>query len=57
MSVEGTGRSPEEILTLLAARGVLLTLGGYMALRAVTHLDVSMEEVQSAAAIIRKEFA
>lgn len=54
ISVESSGRLPEEILDALRSRGVLLSLGGYMALRAVTHLDVGMEEVRRAAAVIRE---
>ncbi len=52
MDVEKTGKQPGEILDRLKARGVLLTPGNYMGLRAVTHLDVSMEDVRTAAAII-----
>ena len=50
--VERTGRTPEEILAALRGKGVLLTMGNYMGLRAVTHMDVSMNEVQQAARII-----
>lgn len=46
-------RTPDEILTLLRSRGVLLTLGSYMALRTVTHLDVSLDSVRQAAKIIQ----
>jgi threonine aldolase len=53
ISVERTGKTPEEILAKLRSRGVLLTPGNYMGIRAVTHLDVSMEDVTKAAAIIR----
>ncbi len=54
IGAENTGRKPEEILQALRAKGVLLTLGNYMGLRAVTHLDVSMDEVKRAARIIRE---
>jgi threonine aldolase len=47
-------RSPEAILSLLKERGVLLTPGNYMGLRAVTHLDVSFEQVKKAASVIRE---
>jgi threonine aldolase len=53
ISVEHADKSPEEILSLLRARGVLLSLGNYLGLRAVTHLDVSMEEVKKAAETVR----
>jgi len=54
ISVEKSGRSPEAILAALKEKGVLLTLGNYMGIRAVTHLDVSMEDVRRAAACIRE---
>ncbi len=54
IDVEQTGKKPEEILGRLRERGVLLTAGNYMGLRAVTHLDVSEEEVRRAASIIRE---
>jgi threonine aldolase len=53
ISVEHADKSPEEIQSLLRARGVLLSLGNYLGLRAVTHLDVSMEEVKKAAETVR----
>jgi len=54
ISVEHSGRKPEEILDALRNRGVALSLGNYMGLRAVTHLDVSMEQVRRAAGIVRE---
>jgi threonine aldolase len=57
INVEGTGRSPEQILSHLRTRGVLLTPGNYMGIRAVTHLDVSMDEVRRAGSIIREAMA
>jgi threonine aldolase len=52
IGVERSGSTPEQLLAALRACGVLLTLGNYMGIRAVTHLDVPMEEVKEAAAII-----
>jgi threonine aldolase len=52
--VEGLGRTADEVLALLRSRGVLLTPGSWQSVRAVTHLDVSMEDVRRAAAIIRE---
>jgi threonine aldolase len=52
IGAEKSGKKPEEILAALRAKGVLLTMGNYMGLRAVTHLDVSMDEVKRAARII-----
>jgi threonine aldolase len=54
VSVERSGRKPEDILALLRAGGVLLTLGNYMGVRAVTHCDVTMEQVRKGAQIIRE---
>jgi threonine aldolase len=54
ISVERSGRMPEQIIADLRKRGVALSLGNYMGLRAVTHLDVSVEQVRRAAVIIRE---
>ncbi len=54
ISVERAGKKPEEILAALRKKGVALSLGNYLGLRAVTHLDVSMEQVRRAASIIRE---
>ena len=54
IGAEKSGKKPEEILGALRSRGVLLTMGNYMGLRAVTHLDVPMDEVKAAAKIIRE---
>ena len=54
ISMEKSGKKPEEVLAALRAKGVLLTMGNYMGVRAVTHMDVSMEEVRTAAEIIRR---
>lgn len=56
ISLEKAGLVPEDVLARLKAKGILLTPGNYMGIRAVTHLDVSMEEVQQAASIIRQTF-
>ena len=53
MSVARSGRKPEEILSALKARGILLSAGNYMGLRAVTHLDVSMDDVRKASETFR----
>ncbi len=54
ISVEHAGKKPEEILAALRRKGVALSLGNYLGLRAVTHLDVSTEQVRLAASIIRE---
>ena len=56
IDIAATGRTPESTLSRLRERGVLLTLGNYMGLRAVAHLDVSMNQVKEAARIIVEEF-
>ncbi len=54
ISVVHSGKMPGEILAALRKRGVALSMGNYMGLRAVTHLDVSMDQTRRAAAIIRQ---
>ncbi len=51
IDVEQSGRTPEAILAALKERDVLFSMGNYMGLRAVTHLDVSMEQVKQAASV------
>lgn len=53
IDIEKTGLTPEAILATLKHHGVLLTPGNYMGIRAVTHMDVSMDEVRRAAEIIQ----
>ena len=43
IETERTGKSPNEVLTLLKHHNLLLTPGNWNSIRAVTHLDVSME--------------
>ncbi len=57
VDVSGTGKSPARILSLLKSKGVLLTEAGPTTVRAVTHMDVSMEQVHQAASIISRVFA
>jgi len=57
MNIEGTRKTPAEILGHLKGRGVLLSQGGYGSLRAVTHLDVSAEQVKQAAEEFRSVVA
>ncbi len=56
VGVEKTGKTPEQVLSMLKERGVLLTPGNYMSVRAVTHMDVSMEDVTRAAQIMSELF-
>lgn len=57
MSVEKTGKQPAELLERLKKKGVLFSHGNFMGLRAVTHMDVSMEEVREAARAARDALA
>lgn len=56
IGVEKTGKQPEEVLAMLKAKGILLTMGNWMSVRAVTHLDVSMDDVKKAAAVFHELF-
>jgi threonine aldolase len=53
IDIRGRKESSGDILGLLKTKGVLLSEMGSTTLRAVTHLDVSMEQINSAADIIR----
>ncbi len=57
ISVEQLGKDPDEVLARLKSRGVLLTPGNYMGVRAVTHMDVTMEDVRRAGRLIQESFA
>jgi threonine aldolase len=57
INVEKTGKTPAEMIQLLRQNGVLLTQGTYTSVRAVTHLDVTMEEVKKAAEVFRRLFS
>jgi threonine aldolase len=51
IGIEKRGMKPDDIIALLKTKGVLVSLGSYTSIRAVMHLDVSMEEVKRAAEI------
>jgi len=53
---EPSGKTQAEVLEILKSNGVLMTSERRSAIRAVTHLDVSMEQVRRAAAIVRSLF-
>ena len=57
VDVGETGKSADDVLELLKSRGVMLTDASYSSIRAVTHLDVSMEEVKRAGEIIAHAFS
>ncbi len=52
VNIEKTGLSQNELLMSLKNKGILMTPEGHSCIRAVMHLDVSMEEVRSAAECI-----
>ncbi len=56
INLENLGKTPDEVLAHLKSKGILLTLGNYMGVRAVTHMDVSPEQVKHAAQIIKQTF-
>jgi threonine aldolase len=51
-----TGKSQMEVLNLLKSNGVLLTPERQSSIRAVMHLDVSMDEVKQAISVFRSLF-
>jgi threonine aldolase len=57
IGIEKTGKQPEEVLAMLKAKGILLTMGNWMSIRAVTHLDVSMDDVKRAANVFQGLFS
>jgi threonine aldolase len=57
VDVTKTGKTVEQVLALLRQKGVLLTPGNFMGIRAVAHLDVSMEDVRKAGSIIQEAMA
>ena len=51
-----TRRTADEVLAALKAEGLLLVPFSPTTLRAVTHLDVSREQIDQAGAILKKCF-
>ena len=51
-NINGRSESAEELINKLKANGILISEMGISTLRAVTHLDVSMEQIKRAAATI-----
>jgi threonine aldolase len=56
LDVSETRRSADELLALLKAEGLLLVPLTTTTLRAVTHLDVSRDQIEQAGAILKKVF-
>jgi threonine aldolase len=57
MDVAGTGRPPDQLVAELRQRGVLMMSATARTLRAVTHLDVTMDQVKQAARVANDVFA
>jgi threonine aldolase len=51
-----TGKSTDEVLAILRSKNVILSDATYTSLRAVTHLNVSIEQVKRAAHIVAESF-
>lgn len=56
VDVQRTGRTPNDVIAELKRHGVLLSGGTYTSVRAVMHLDVTMEQVTKAAETIASVF-
>ena len=56
LDIAGTGRRAEDVLARLRAESLLLVAFGRTTLRAVTHLDVSADQIEEACAILKKVF-
>src|SRR5205809_5026184 len=54
--ISETRRTADEVLTLLKAEGLLLVPFSPTTLRAVTHLDISRDQIAQACAILKKVF-
>lgn len=54
VDITRTGKTAANVLSLLREQGVLLTEAGERTLRAVMHMDVSMDDVKKAVAIIKQ---
>ncbi len=56
VDVQKTGKNPNEIIAVLKANGILVSAGTFTSIRAVMHLDVSMEQVRLAVERIKQIF-
>jgi len=57
IDVVKTGKSQAEIILLLQSRGVLVTPERATSIRAVTHMDVSFEQINRAVDIFQSLFS
>jgi threonine aldolase len=56
VDISRTGKSTDQVLEILKSKHVLLTDANYTSIRAVTHLDVTAEQVMRAADIVADSF-
>jgi threonine aldolase len=56
VDISRTGKSTDQVLEFLKTKNVLLTDANYTSIRAVTHLDVSAEQVIRAADVVANSF-
>jgi threonine aldolase len=57
IDIAETGKPPAAVITHLQKLGILVTEAGPTSIRAVMHMDVSMDDVRAAAERMRKHFA
>jgi threonine aldolase len=56
VDVAKTGKTPDDVIAMLKTKGVLVSGGTFTTIRAVTHMDVSMEQTRAAVAVITEMF-
>lgn len=56
VDVQKSGTTPQEIIARMKKRGILISVGTFTKFRALTHLDVPMENVRFAAEQFKQEF-
>ncbi|MHB1049790.1 MAG: low-specificity L-threonine aldolase [Bacteroidota bacterium] len=56
VDVQKTGKTPQQVIDSLKARGVLISGGTFTKFRAVMHLDVSMQQVEYAVDVIKSMY-
>ncbi|HEY4612924.1 MAG TPA: hypothetical protein VII11_08080, partial [Bacteroidota bacterium] len=54
IEIAKSGKTPAQLLSLLKSNRVLLTEMSHSAIRAVMHMDVTLEQVKEAAQIIKR---
>ena len=57
IDISGTGKTQDDILHILESQGILVTPERHTSIRAVMHLDVTMEEVKQAVKILQTVFS